>query len=49
MNVTTPDRVIAPQTADSNAPAENNFSTERVRHNDPRQQQGGKFHLNNPA
>ena len=42
MNVTTPERVIAPQTADSTTPAENNFSAERVRHNDPRQQQGGK-------
>lgn len=41
MNVTTPDRVIAPQTADANAPAENNFSG-ATRHNDPRQQQGGK-------
>jgi tRNA pseudouridine55 synthase len=42
MNVTTPDRLIAPQTADANTPAENNFSAERTRHNDPRQQQGGK-------
>ncbi len=42
MNVTTPDRLIAPQTADANTPADNNFSAERTRHNDPRQQQGGK-------
>lgn len=42
MNVTTPDRTIAPQTADANTPADNNFSAERTRHNDPRQQQGGK-------
>ena len=41
MNVTTPDRVIAPQTADANTPAENNFPG-ATRHNDPRQQQGGK-------
>jgi tRNA pseudouridine55 synthase len=41
MNVTTPDRVIAPQTADANTLAENNFSG-ATRHNDPRQQQGGK-------
>lgn len=42
MNVTTPDTAIAPQTADSNAPAENNFSEARARHNDPRQSQAGK-------
>jgi len=44
MNVTTPDRVIEQQTADSNAPAENKFSSAAAsgaRHNDPRQQ-GGK-------
>ncbi|HAP11223.1 MAG TPA: tRNA pseudouridine(55) synthase TruB, partial [Afipia sp.] len=44
MNVTTPDRVIEQQTADSNAPAENKFSgaaASGARHNDPRQQ-GGK-------
>jgi tRNA pseudouridine55 synthase len=45
MNVTSPDRVIEPQTADSNAPAENKLSgaaASGTRHNDPRQQQGGK-------
>ncbi|MBN9597765.1 MAG: tRNA pseudouridine(55) synthase TruB [Afipia sp.] len=42
MNVTTPDSVLAPQNADSNTSAENNFSAARVRHNDPRQQQAGK-------
>ena len=42
MNVTTPDSVLAPQTADSNTSAENNFSAARVRHNDPRQHQAGK-------
>lgn len=45
MNVTSPDRVIEQQTADSNAPAENKFSdaaASGARHNDPRQQQGGK-------
>ncbi|MDO8980608.1 MAG: tRNA pseudouridine(55) synthase TruB [Afipia sp.] len=45
MNVTTPDRAIEPQTTDSNAPAENKFSdaaASGTRHNDPRQQQGGK-------
>ena len=45
MNVTSPDRVIEPQTTDSNAPAENKSSdtaASGARHNDPRQQQGGK-------
>ncbi len=44
MTVTTPDGALAPQIGDSNPPAENKFSDApaRVRHNDPRPQQGGK-------
>lgn len=44
MTVTTPDGALAPQIGDSNPSAENKFSDApaRVRHNDPRPQQGGK-------